>query len=203
MPRTPKESTLTAKEQDFCLYYFKNRRPSIAAIEAGCPVPSAKQNANRMLNLPRVKAYLRKLWGAADSPIVMSVRERKEKLSLMARGVVGDTFTGEGNIDWDAVKTMDAVKEVNIEETTVGIKHPRTIRTIKVKLHNPVESIHELNLMEKLYRTNEAAVNINPVYNYYVTDKKVIDDLGKIGDRTQKQIALTGTKAEQDEKTGE
>ena len=76
---------LSAKEQAFCLYYFKTRNPSKSAIEAGYPEQSAKPAASVILRRPRIKAYLRKLWERAESPIVMSVRERKEILSQIIK----------------------------------------------------------------------------------------------------------------------
>ncbi len=182
-----RDGLLTPNEQRFCLYYFELRKPSLACIESGYPAKNADVLADKILKRPRVKAYLRTLWEAAESPIVMGVRERKEKLSLIARGMVGDTFNKGGEIDWEAVKTMASVKELTIEEKEIG---GVPVRTIKVKLLNPVESIHELNLMEKLYRTNEQPVNYNPTYNYYLTDGSVVEKLGRIGERTQ--IELTG-----------
>ncbi|KKN45275.1 hypothetical protein LCGC14_0684610 [marine sediment metagenome] len=195
----PRDGGLTPKEQAFSLNYFKTngKRPGLSAMLAGYPSKSAGAHATEILQRQRVKDYLRKLWEAAESPIVMSVRERKEKLSLIARGMVGDCVDEGGNIDWGAVKEMPAVKEVTIEERDIG---EATLRTIRVKLLNPVESIHELNLMEKLYRTNEQSVNINPTYNYFVTDGTVVEKLGRIGERTQKEIALTGGKVEEGER---
>lgn len=195
---TPFDIKLTPKEQKFGLTYFHTGNRLLAMKNAGYPTGVAKGtgiadkalwHAARILQRPRMQAYLRKLWEESESPIVMSVRERKEKLSLIARGMVGDTIDEAGEIDWEAVKNMPAVKEVIIEERDFG-----TIptRTIKVKLFNPVESIHELNWMENMMKASDKTVNINPVYNYYVTDAKVVEKLGQIGERTQKVIELTG-----------
>lgn len=197
MPRR-REGGLTQKEQAFCLYYFETRKPSLSCIQAGYPAKWASSHANFILRRPEVKAYLRKLWEKSESPIVMSVRERKEILSQIGRGMVGSCLDEDGEVDLKAVREMPAVKEITIEEYTVGVKKPILHRDIKVKLLNPVESIHELNLMEKLYSPNEAPVNINPIYNYYVTDGSVVEKLGRIGDRTQKVIELTGEKVEED-----
>ena len=195
-----RDNGLTPKERAFSDDYFETigKNPGLSAILAGYPPKSAGAHATEILQRQRVKDYLRKLWEAAESPIIMSVRERKEKLSLIARGMVGDCVDKDGNIDWGAVKEMPAVKGVTIEERDIG---EATLRTIRVKLLNPVESIHELNLMEKLYRTNERPMNINPTYNYFVTDGTVVEKLGRIGERTQKEIALTGEKAEENEET--
>lgn len=180
---------LTEMEQKFCFKYFETRSPRLSAIDAGYSERSAKAQAMSLLRRPDVKDFLRELWEAADSPIVMGVRERKEKLSLIARGMIGTTFTEEGEIDWDAVRNMPSVKEVTVEEIVIA---GETKRTIKVKLLNPVEAIHELTWMEKMLRINEGTTNINPTINYFVTEQKVIDALQRIGDRTK--IELTGDK---------
>lgn len=190
-----KRNELTPNEQAFCLYYFETRKPSLSCIKAGYPAESARAHADLILRRPKVKAYLRKLWEAAESPVVMGVRERKELLSEIARGMVGATINGEGKIDWEAVRGMPSVKEVTVEERDIG---EVTTRTIRVKLLNPVESIHELNLMEKLYRTNEIPLyQDNRSVNYYITGVEVEEKLGRIGERTQKAIEQTGQKAKE------
>ncbi len=187
----PAGGGLTPGEQAFCLNYFENRSPSLASIKAGYPEGVAKQSGQAILKRPRVKAYLKKLWEQAESPIVMMVRERKERLSQIGRGMVGDCLDESGQIDLEAIRNMPAVKEVTIDEYTVGTKDPVQHRTIKVKLLNPVESIAELNKMEKLYRTNEQQWPQNVTNNYYLTDGSVLEKIGRIGDRTQKQIATS------------
>ncbi len=177
---------LTEKEKAFLLDFFETRKPSLSAIRTGYNEASAKQAAYQILRMPKSKAYLRRLWEEAESPIVMGVRERKEILSQIARGMVGDCVDEEGNIDWSAVKAMPAVKEITIEETI--LKSGEKARTIKVKLLNPVESITELNKMEKLYRINEQTSPQNTTNNYYLTDGSVLEKLNQIGVRTQKQL---------------
>lgn len=191
MPYPRKDGGLTIKEQRFCLHYFKGRNPTLAAIEAGYPEGKGEGggNASNILRRQGVKAYLRKLWEKAESPIVMSVRERKEVLSQIGRGMIGNCIDENGNIDLKAIREMPAVSNVVIEEETVGKRWPKMIRTIRIKLHNPIDSIHELNLMEKLYRTNEGPATIGArIVNIYVTGEEVKGKLARIGDRTQKAI---------------
>lgn len=190
---------LTIKERAFLLYYFNLREPGLAAIKAGFPEQSASKIAYQILGRPRVKTYLRKLWDKAESPVVMMVRERREKLSLIARGMVGDTIDEGGKINWEAVRSMPAVKEVTIDEYTVG---DTVHRNIKVKLLNPVDSIHELNLMDKTHGGNEKPGNYgSTVNNYFVTDASVVTRLERIGDRTQLALG-TGVKTEQEVSEG-
>ena len=117
----------------------------------------------------------------------MQVQERKEKLSMIARGMVGDTFDDKGNIDWETVKGMAAVKEITIEEREIG---GVITRNIKVKLLNPVESIAELNKMEQVYRITERSERGPTINNYFLTDPSVQGKMERIGERTL--IEVTG-----------
>lgn len=184
------EDGLTERERTFAAHYFKTlgKRPGLSVIFAGYSSHLAGKHASVILRRPKVKAYLKSLWDEAESPIVMSVRERKEKLSLIARGMVGNCLDENGEIDLEAIRNMPAVKEVTIDEYTVGVKNPVKHRNIKVKLLNPVESIHELNLMGKQLRTNEGVTQDNRVINNYFTDGSVLEKLEQIGDRTRKLI---------------
>ncbi len=190
MPRT--EPTL--KEQAFALDFFKtqgrNRANSMRV--AGYPVVTrarALNHADRILQRPRIQAYLRHLWEKAESPVVMSVRERTERLSELGRGNIGDLLDDDGNVDIDAIRNMPAVKEVTIQEDTVGIKNPITRRTIRVKMLNPVEPIHELNIMDKLLnRGNDRPGNEPVVNNYFLIGEDTEGKIARIGDRTRKAI---------------
>ena len=194
-----KDGGLTVKEQTFSLTFFKTKNKVYSMKKAGYPTGlsnredrsnRAVRHADVILKRPRVKAYIRKLWEESESPVTMSVRERKEILSQIGRGMIGNCLDEGGNIDLAAIRAMPAVSSVDIFEGKKG-------RTIKVKLLNPVESIHELNLMEKLYRINEAPVNINPVYNYFLTGPEVKEGLERMGGRTREAIELTGEKVEE------
>ncbi len=179
----------TPREQAFCLYYFETRNPSLSSILAGYPEKGAANNANQILRRPRVKAYLKKLWDAAESPIVMSVRERMEVLSEIGRAKIGYCLDKDGQVDLEAIRGMPAVKEVSIIDWRNSKVPGMEYRTVKVRLLNPVESIHELNLMEKVYRINESLVNQdNRVVNIYVTGEDVKEKLGRVADRTRKII---------------
>lgn len=195
---------LTKSEQAFSDYYFEERNPALAAINAGYPENRSHSTSSQILRRPHIKAYLRELWEVADSPVVMGVRERKEILSEIGRGMVGDCLDEDGQVDLKAIRGMPAVKEVTIEETSIGTDSPVLSRTIKVKLLNPVEAIHELNFMEQKLNRPETPMNQgNRVVNIYVTDKDVKEKLGKIGERTQKVIELTGETIEEPGEQGE
>ncbi len=200
-----KSGELSPKEHAFADYYFETRNPGLSAINAGYPANSASKQAYQVLQRPHVKAHLRKLWEASESPIVMGVRERKEKLSMIARGMVGNCLDEKGEVDLKVVREMPAVREIVItdwrsphREGAEGMES----RTVKIKLLNPVESIAELNKMEQLYRITEGPVNINPVYNYYITDPSVKGKMERIGERTQKTIEITGGAVEGEDTTG-
>ncbi|KKL93226.1 hypothetical protein LCGC14_1876790 [marine sediment metagenome] len=181
----------TPKEHAFCDYYFESRQPTLSAINAGYPAKSAEAAAGQILRRPHIKAYLRKLWEKAESPIIMSVRERLETLSQISRGMIGNCLDESGNVDLAAIREMPAVREVVIEETVIGVKHPRQVRHIKVKLYNPVESIHEINLMENKLNPGQVPENQgNRTVNYYFLDGSGPEKLARIGERTQKVIEV-------------
>ena len=47
----------------------------------------------------------------------------------------------------------------------------------------------------KVLQPTDQPININPVYNFFVTEPGVMDKLGKIGNRTVKQLSDVNTEA--------
>ncbi len=195
MASVPKEG-VTIKERGFADTFFETRGNKPYSMKvAGYPADDkqrAIRHADVILARPRVKAYLRGLWEASESPIIMGLRERKEKLSLIARGMVGTTFDEDGHIDWEAVRNMPAVKEITIEEDVDKDDGDIINRKIKVKLLDPVTAIHELSWMENTLNRGSGSIVANTVINNYYTDESIPGKVSRIGDRTKKVIEATG-----------
>ena len=104
-----------------------------------------------MANHPLVIARLVELRAEAASKAVMSVVERKERLSELGRGRIVDFLTenGAGIEVSRETPNVGAVMELTTEQVGGGESAP-VIKT-KVKLHNPIQAIDTLNKMEGVY----------------------------------------------------
>lgn len=72
--------------EKFCLAYFEGRNAKNAAIKAGYSVKAARQIASRLLTKADIVVRLQELQGKAASAKIMSVIERKERLTEIAKG---------------------------------------------------------------------------------------------------------------------
>ena len=99
---------LSDRQKLFCLYVAEGDNPSRAAIKAGYSEKGNRSRACRLIKKDEILAEIRKLQEEIASPRIVSVLERKIRLSEIARADIADHF--------EAVKarnTIKAIRELN------------------------------------------------------------------------------------------
>lgn len=156
--------TLTQKQETFILNYFEKGNATEAALIAGYSPKTAFVIASENLTKPKILARLKELRDKTESDKTMSVQERKERLSEIARARLVDYqeagLDGSGYISI----TKDSPNTAAIAGIESATKFDENGNTgtlfTKVKLHNPINAIAELNKMEKIY-TEGTQINID------------------------------------------
>ena len=158
---------LTTKQENFVINLLKGMNQTQAyQLAYGCKsVNVAKVGASRLLTNVNIKAKYQELISHTESAAVMSVEERKARLSEIARARLTD-YQEAGA---DGAGYINIGKESPNTAAIAGIKsstkfdengNTGTLYT-EIKLHNPIMAIAELNKMEKLYNDDKQGVNVN------------------------------------------
>lgn len=165
---------LTQKQETFCLKYFELGNATEAAIAAGYHRKTARFIASENLTKLNIQARIKELREAVEGPTVAAVLERKEILSEIARGRLTDFMEcGQDgnwiNIDSEKLNTHALQAIDSKTEYDDNGAHPTVVT--KIRLHNPIQAIAELNKMEGLYEAggitniNNRIINIKVVYD--------------------------------------
>uniref|UniRef100_A0A6M3J3Q1 Putative terminase n=1 Tax=viral metagenome TaxID=1070528 RepID=A0A6M3J3Q1_9ZZZZ len=189
----PYKKKLSGFEEAFCLHYAKTRNGTQSSIAAGSKSRFPSDVATVTLRRPWVQARIKQLWEKAESDVVMRVLERKEVLSEIGRSVLSDFIDDNGQIIIENLKGHAAVKEVIIEQWRGADLEAQT-RSIKIKVHNPIEAIHELNAMEVKMKPGGDKL-INPTWIVNVMDRETAEEVAKIGLRTAPMLTQGVTEA--------
>lgn len=144
---------LTPKMAKFCELYLLLNSGYKAVLQAGY---KAKDDQNAMvisshlLSHPKVRNRLQELQAIDLSAQIMSVKERKERLSEIARAELVDFLDVEGRptLTRDTPHHAAAMELVHRAQST---KDGGLIVTKAIKLRDPVTAISELNKMEHVY----------------------------------------------------
>jgi len=180
---------LTQKQEDFCLRYFETRDPDASYIEAGYSPKFADVNVHKLLNTARIQERLYELRKRAEDATIATVVERKQKLTEILRGNL---------LDYEEVGADGSYLSIGKESPNTGAISEITSRTeydkdganaaiiTKVKLHNPVQAIAELNKMERIYEPEGSVTIHNNQVNIIVASEQGKRDLERImnGERT-------------------
>ena len=158
---------LTQKQENFTLNIFSGMSQREAYAQAGYSTKYAiailDSNASRLANSNKVLARLQELRNKAESDKVMPVQERKERLSEIARARLTDyqetgLDSGYISIGKDSPNTA-AIAGIESATKFDEAGNTGTLFT-KVKLHNPINAIAELNKMDRIY-TEGPQINID------------------------------------------
>ena len=158
---------LTQKQENFTLNLFQGMSQREAYVQAGYSdkgLPNAIDvHASELAKNSKVMVRLRELQDKAESDKVMSVTERKERLSEIARARLTDYQESGQDGGWINIGP-ESPNTAALSEITSTTKYDEngaspTLIT-KVKLHNPVVAIAELNKMEKVYNDGNT-VNVD------------------------------------------
>jgi len=155
---------LSQKQETFCINYFQCGNATEAAKLAGYRPRYVATNTTKLLNNTNIKQRLGELNQQAKDAKIMDVVERKERLSEIARARLVDYqeagMDGAGYISI----TKDSPNTAAIAQIESATKFDENGNTgtlfTKVKLHNPITAISELNKMERIYEEG-TTVNID------------------------------------------
>ena len=156
---------LTNRQEKFAINLFSgmtNREAYKIAYHANYAHSTIDANASRLAHSDKVLCRLEELKKQAASSKIMSVQERKERLSEIARGNLTDYqeagLDGAGYISITK-NSPNTAAIASIESATKFDESGNTGMLItKVRLHSPIQAISELNKMEKIY---SESINVN------------------------------------------
>ena len=143
---------LTPMQETFCLKYLETGNATEAAIIAGYSKATARAIACENLAKPAIAARITALQKRTEGEAIANVVERKEILSEIARGKLSQFTDDMGIIDR---KKLDSSAIQGVDEQTVMGKRATVT---KLRLHNPISAISELNKMEKVYEPESRTV---------------------------------------------
>jgi Phage terminase, small subunit len=174
---------LTVKQEKFAVNYFKLGNATEAAIKAGYSPRTAAVIATENLRKPNIAKRLAELQDKVSSDAIMSVQERKERLSEIARARLTDLVSCGPDGSWINVG-VDGCQSAAIKGIKSRTEYDKNgddgAVITDIELHDPMKAIDLLNKMEHLYETETGMTinNDNRVLNINVTSleaKKVTD----------------------------
>ncbi len=135
--------------------------------------------------------------GLVDASI-MDVKERKQRLSEIGRGRLGDVVDCEGQVLEGSLRS-GALQEIRRVSQSLGPGKGVSVSTT-VKLRDPMAAISELNKMEQVY-SEAPQYNDNRNQTIVVVDKETRDLLEQIGNRTRAELPAAEVKELEDSKS--
>ena len=158
------KTKLKPRMENFCVNDFETGNATQSAISAGYASKGARVQACRMLANPNIKARIQELVEAFTSAKVLTVTERKEILSEIARAKASDFITAGADGSYVEVDSdrLNSRAVAHVKTKTVydeNTNQPSVITDIR--LHDPVKALAELNKMEQLYSDNVNIANIS------------------------------------------
>lgn len=179
------DNGLNPRQEKFCLSYFSGMPVYQAYLDAGYSPQYATTAGSRLSKNVKIVARLAELQEAADSAKVMDVRERKERLSEIARAKLTDFQTAGADGSWIDIgpenPSAAALQEITSRtEYDDDGSHPSVIT--KVKVHNPMQAIAELNKMEHIYEVGAKVLIDNRTLEVTVVSPEGQSLLDKVKD---------------------
>ena len=149
---------LTQKQETFTQFLFTGINQREAYQKAGYACNSSlvviDSNASRLANSEKVLARLAELNTKAESASVMSVLERKQRLTEIARANLTQFMELGKDGSWvnlgPETPNPGAIQEIHSRTEYDKDTDTNTVYT-SVKLHDPIRAIQELNKMEGNY----------------------------------------------------
>ncbi len=181
---------LTVKQERFAQLVFEGYSQHEAYIKAGYSAKSPPAvidvRASELASNSKVAVRIAALRKRAEDASVMSVLERKQRLSEIARAKLTDFMMLGEDGSWvnlgPETPNGGAIQEIaSRTEYDAEGNHP-TIHT-KVKLHDPVKAIQELNKMEGVYSDGTIINNDNRTVNINGTKERLISVINRIAAR--------------------
>ena len=149
---------LTQKQENFTLNLFQGMSQTESYIQAGYSTnmlpATIIHHACVLAKNGNVTARLSQLREKTESEKIMTVKERKERLSEISRARLTDYQESGMDGGWISIgpESPNTAALAEIVSTTKYDENGASPTLIsRVKLHNPVTAIAELNKMEKVY----------------------------------------------------
>ncbi len=142
------------QHEAFCVAYFGGMNGKEAAVKAAYSPKTARSMASRLLTKVNIITRLQELQEAAVNAKIMSVIERKERLSEIARARLSDFVECGQDGSWINIG-LDSVNSAALQEIKSKTEydddgsHPTVVTNIR--LRDPIVAIQELNKMEGTY----------------------------------------------------
>lgn len=144
------------RHEKFALAIFKGMSQKDAAIEAGYVNKGSAidVHASRLIRNAKIFDRIQELHKQVGCEGIMSVRERKERLSEIARARLTDFVEAGADGSWINIG-LESAHSAALQEVTSKTEYDEngskpTIIT-KVKVHDPIRAISELNKMDGAY----------------------------------------------------
>ena len=162
---------LTQKQEAFTRLTFETNEPAQAYLQIyKCKSKGvASACATRLLKNAKIKAYLEDLNQQTEDASVASVLERKQILTEITRGNLLDYQETGADGAWLNIG-KDSPHTKAVAEITSRTNEDDSVIT-RVKLHNPIQAITELNKMERIYETEGVKID-NRTINIYTNSEK-------------------------------
>lgn len=179
---------LTQKQETFCIKYFELGNGTEAAVIAGYSRKTAEVVASQNLRKLNVMERIKQLRQTVEDKTVTSVLERKQILAEIARGRLTDFMECGQDGSWiniDAEKMNTHAIQAIDTKTEYDQNGAEPTVVTKIRLHNPIQAIAELNKMEGIYE----AGNVTNINNRIINIKVVYD--GSNGTRVCRSLAET------------
>ena len=158
---------LTGKQEKFAFNLFMGMQQREAYISAGYSKKAATAvidvNASKLANNNKIILRVKELHDNQHSPEIMSVEERKKRLSEIARARLTDYQESGQDGGWINIgpESPNTAALQEIQSTTKYNENGAEPTLItRIKLHNPINAIQELNKMEGVY-SDAPRVNID------------------------------------------
>ena len=159
---------LTQKQEAFCLNLFNGMSQREAYVSAGYSVNQLPERIDRdacvLAKNPKVIQRLGTLRKKAEDATIMDVKERKQRLTEIARARLTDFMEMGADGSWVNVgpesQYPGAVQELHSRTEYDDDSDKSTVYT-SVKLHDPMKAIDLLNKMDGIYKPEGAQVNID------------------------------------------
>lgn len=161
-----KERSLTAKQEKFAQNLFIGMS-QFAAYKDAYQVSYARSaidsHASRLAKVGKIRARFKELQETTNSDKVMSVAERKTRLTEIARARLTDYQESGMDGGWINIgkesPNTGAIREI-VSTTRYDENGAHPTLVTRIRLHDPIQAIQELNKMEKVY-SEALPVNID------------------------------------------
>lgn len=153
-----------ARWERFAQGVFAGHSATEAYIMAGYSRNAATECASRLLTNANVQARISELQESAAEFVIMSQAERMERLTEIARARLTDFVTCGPDGSWINVG-LESAHSAAIAEITSSTEYDdngsKPTVVTKIKLHDPVKAIAELNKMDGAYSPIRADLSVD------------------------------------------